>query len=333
MQTARQRVTQLESAAAQAIVQADATAAAYRARLDQLQRDPSAAQNQAVIAQASQLLRQAEDAAAAARRGGAAEELGRARQDFANAQDQLILARSSVSEADLEAARAAVQAAEIGLKRAGSPPTDADIKAAQANVQRAQAEAEVARVEAREATIVAPFNGVVSELFVGPGAIVGPGSPLVTVIPPNFEVIVQLPESQTGQVAVGQPVKLGVDAYPGQEFTGAIKAIAPAIDPRTRFLALRVEVADPGFKLKSGMFAQLAVSAPPRRGALLVPKEAFLARGSDSSVYQVVDGRARRQPVQAGVSDGQNVEILAGLAEGAEVVVTPAGQTDGAAIR
>jgi RND family efflux transporter MFP subunit len=168
---------------------------------------------------------------------------------------------------------------------------------------------------------------------VAPGALVAPGTPLLTIVPPDFEVIVPLPEAQIGQVAAGQPVKLGVDAYPGQEFTGAVRAIAPAVDPRTRSVALRVEVSDPGFKLKAGMFAQLAVASPPKRGALLVPKEAVLGRVGESLVYQVLDGRARRQPIQTGAADGRNVEVLAGLQEGAEIVASAAGQSEGAVVR
>lgn len=333
LQAARARVAELESAALLAVGQAEAALNAARARLDQVQREPNAARDQAGLAEARQGLRQAEEAAVLARRSGPSEELTRARQELVNAQDQLVLARAAISQAELESALAAVQAAEIGLRRAGAAPSEMELKAAQATVQRAQAELEVARLEARAATVLAPFNGLVSEVFVSPGALVGPGSPLLTVIPPNFEVLVPVPEAQLGEVAVGQPVKLGVDAYPNQEFIGAIKAIAPAVDQRTRSVAVRVEVADPGFKLKAGMFAQLAVASPPKRGTLLVPKEALIGRPPESSVYQVLDGRARRQPVQIGTTDGRNVEILAGLPDGAEVVLSAAAQSDGAAVR
>jgi RND family efflux transporter MFP subunit len=168
---------------------------------------------------------------------------------------------------------------------------------------------------------------------VSPGALVAPGTPIATLIPPSFEVVVALPEAQIGQIGVGQPVKLGVDAYPNEEFTGAVKAIAPAVDPRSRSVAVRVEVADPGFKLKTGMFAQLAVASPTRRGALVVPREAISTRGVENNVYQVIDGRARRQPVQIGASDGRNVEVLAGLADNVEVVVTASAQAEGAVVR
>lgn len=331
LNAARQRVQDLEAAQLNAQSQADAAASAARARLDSLLRDPPDRQNAATVEAARQALRQAEDAAARARIPS--DDLRRARADVETARDQLILSRSSVSQADLDAARAAVRAAEIGLQRAGAPPSEAEQRAIQAEAQRAQAELEVARIEDREATVAAPFSGVVSEVLIQPGALVAPGTPLMTLLPPSFEVVIPLPESQIGQVAVGQPVRIGVDAYPNEEFTGAVKAIAPAVDPRTRNVALRVEVVDPGFKLKSGMFAQLAIASPTRRATLLAPREAVVSRPGEQNVFQVIDGRARRQPVQTGASDGRSVEILAGLPEGAEVVISPAAQADGAVVR
>jgi HlyD family secretion protein len=333
LQVARQRVAQLELASLESIGRADFAVVEARARLDQLLAEPAPAQNQSAISEARRALRVAEESAVQARRGGASEELNRARLDLGEAQDQLILARNSVSQAEIEAARAAAQAAESGFKRASAPPSEVELKTAQANVQRALAELEVARLEARQATVEAPFNGIVNEVFVTPGALVAPGTPLLALIPPNFEIVVPLPESQIGQVSAGQPVKLAVEAYPNQDFSGAVKAVAPSVDPRSRSVVMRVEIADPGYKLKAGMFAQVALASPPKRGVLLVPREAIVGRSGENAVYLVADGRARRQVVQIGVTDGRSTEVLAGLSEGAEVVLTVSAQSDGAAVR
>ena len=92
-------------------------------------------------------------------------------------------------------------------------------------------------------------------------------------------------------------------------------------------------MSDPGFKLKSGMFAQLAIASPPRRGTLVIPKEALVGRTPEVSVYQVIDGRSRRQPVQVGATDGRMIEILSGVGDGAEIVLSPSAQADGATVR
>ena len=238
LQAARQRVAQLEAASGAETSRADAVLAAARARVDQLQREPNTPQNQSALTDARQAAQQAEGVAAAARRSPNADELARARSDLLNTQDQLLIARTSIGQEDLESARAAVQAAEIGFKKAGAPPSEADQKVAQAEVQRAQAAREVARIQAREATIVAPFSGMVSDILAGSGTLVAPGSP-VMVVPPNFEVVVPYPELQIGQVAVGQPVKVGLDAFPTEEFTGAVKSVAPSVDPKNRTVAVR----------------------------------------------------------------------------------------------
>ena len=81
-------------------------------------------------------------------------------------------------------------------------------------------------------------------------------------------------------------------------------------------------------KLKSGLFAQVAIAGARRSGALIVPREAVVGT-SDTIVMAVVDGRARRQPIQVGVQDGRSVEIVQGLAEGAEVILSPTGILDG----
>jgi hypothetical protein len=87
-------------------------------------------------------------------------------------------------------------------------------------------------------------------------------------------------------------------------------------------------VQDPRGKLKNGLHGQVAVAGTRRTGALLVPREAVVGN-TDASVMTVVDGKARRQPVQVGVQDGRSVEIVQGLTEGAEVILSPTGILDG----
>jgi multidrug efflux pump subunit AcrA (membrane-fusion protein) len=77
------------------------------------------------------------------------------------------------------------------------------------------------------------------------------------------------------------------------------------------------------------MFANVSIAAGRKQGTIVVPREAVIGRDLDQAVYAVVDGRYRRQPVQSGLNDGRVVEILTGVSEGAEVVLSPAGIRDG----
>jgi multidrug efflux pump subunit AcrA (membrane-fusion protein) len=92
---------------------------------------------------------------------------------------------------------------------------------------------------------------------------------------------------------------------------------------------MKVEVTDPQFKLKGGMFANVSIAAGRKQGTLVVPREAVVGREPDAAVYAVVDGRYRRQPVQVGLHDGRMIEILSGLSDGAEVVLSPTALRDG----
>src|SRR5207237_649252 len=86
----------------------------------------------------------------------------------------------------------------------------------------------------------------------------------------------------------GQSANLSVESFPKEAFTGTVKGIAPVLDPRTRSIAVQIDVPDPQSKLKPGMFAQLAIQTGQRAAALLVPKEAVLRVGSVDPTAPVV---------------------------------------------
>jgi RND family efflux transporter MFP subunit len=145
-----------------------------------------------------------------------------------------------------------------------------------------------------------------------------------------MQVIVQADESQLGQLQVGQAANLSVESFPKDAFNGTVKAIAPVLDPRTRSVAVQIEVPDPQGKLRPGMFAQLGIQVGQRPGALVIPREAVLqvppvvpSAPMQSVVYTVADSRVHKQVVSLGVTDGKNVEILQGLQEGIDLVLNP----------
>jgi RND family efflux transporter MFP subunit len=168
----------------------------------------------------------------------------------------------------------------------------------------------------------------VAETHQQQGATVPPGTPILSIQPPDYEIEVGIDERQLGQVSPGQSVSVIVDVYPGESFTGTVRSISPSVDARTRAVSARLDVQDPRAKLKNGLHAQVAVAGARRTGALIVPREAVVG-ATDASVMTVVDGKSRRQPVQLGVQDGRSVEIVQGLGEGTEVILAPTGILDG----
>jgi HlyD family secretion protein len=334
---ARRRLAELEGGRTEAVAAAEARLNAARQRLDTaLTGEPSTVTPQAspvplaasMVEQARIAVQQAQQEVTRARQPASADEIATARQQLAAAEDALLMARWPVGGSDLDEARANVEAAEARLRRAGQPSSEAAIRAGETAVEYAGAALELARLQLRESTLVSPIAGVVVETYQQSGAIVPPGTAIATIQPPDYEVDVAVDERQIAQVAPGQTVSVLVDVYPGESFTGTVRTVSPSVDSRSRTIAARVDVQDPRGKLKSGLSAQVAVAGARRTGTLIVPREAIVG-AADTSVMTVVDGRARRQPVQVGVQDGRSAEIVQGLSEGVEVILAPTGIVDG----
>ena len=215
-------------------------------------------------------------------------------------------------------------AAEAQLHKAENPYTDQDLSAAQAAVDQARAQLDLAQLGVKETTITAPVEGVISERLVSPGALVNPQTPIATLVPPSLELVVNVEESQLGQVNEGQSAQLSVQAFPNQTFTGTVKSVSPTVDAKSRTAAVRIEPKDDANRLKAGMFARLNIITAEKPNALVVPKTAIL-NGSTGAPPMVIaidgDNRAHRRPVQLGIQNDQFAEILSGIDDG-QVVAT-----------
>jgi Cu(I)/Ag(I) efflux system membrane fusion protein len=114
-----------------------------------------------------------------------------------------------------------------------------------------------------------------------------------------------------------------VPSFPGQVFRGRVSAILPEVNAATRTLRARVELANPGGRLKPGMFAALVFAQGTGAKALLVPSEAVIRTGERSVVIVAEsEGKFRPHDVELGVESGGKSEIRKGLSEGDKVVVS-----------
>ena len=235
----------------------------------------------------------------------------------------LELAQNPFSDHDLKQAENAVSIAEQQLKLARNPFTENDMDVARAQVAQAAAAVELVRSQLAEADIVAPIDGVVAEKYLGVGALASPQIPVLTIVSPDLEIALSVEESRVGQFKVGQPVSVSVSAYPGKEFRGSITSLSPTVDPRTRTLAVKLRVDDEEKSLKAGMFARVSVNLEQQTKAMLIPEQALVKRGAESSLFVVSDGKSQLRRVGLGASDGKNAEITSGLAAGTSVVLDP----------
>jgi RND family efflux transporter MFP subunit len=334
VQEARAALDQAQAALqpdAQRVAQADGEVTAARNRLNQIQNDPARANDRAALDAARNDLQRAESALASARQpAGTQAAVEAARRDLQDAEQDRLLVRLSTTAFDLDQARALLEVANSQVNLVNAPASAEAIKAAETAVEQAYAQAELARVRLREATITAPIAGIVTEIRAAVGSTVGPNGAIMVIIPPELQIVVQAEESLIPQLQVGQVASVSVESYPKDAFSGTVKGIAPVLDPRTRTVAVQVDVSDPQGKLKPGMFTQLGIQTGQRQGALIVPREAVIKIGQidptappQNVVYTVTESRVRRTVVGLGISDGKNVEITQGLAEGVDLVLNP----------
>ena len=225
--------------------------------------------------------------------------------DWAAAQEEYLLLRRGGKEAGLaEAARNRLQLLGMSeeqislLDKAGKPQT--------------------------RITLYAPISGVIAELGVREGMTVAAGAMLFRLVDlSSVWVNAEVPETQGGWLRPGTTVEARVPSFPGEVFRGRVSAILPEVNAATRTLRARVELANPGGKLKPGMFATLGFAAGGGGKALLVPSEAVIRTGERSVVIVAEgEGRFRQREVELGFESGGKSEIRKGLAEGERVVVS-----------
>jgi Cu(I)/Ag(I) efflux system membrane fusion protein len=173
-------------------------------------------------------------------------------------------------------------------------------------------------------TITAPIGGVLGEIAAREGMTVMAGAPLFRINGlSSIWVNAELPERQAALVRPGNPVRARAPALPGMSFQGKVSAILPEVNPATRTLKARVELANPGARLVPGMFATIEFAPAARRDMLLVPSEAVIQTGKRSVVI-VAQGDGKFAPVDVEIgldSDGQT-EIRKGLTLGQKIVVS-----------
>ena len=171
-------------------------------------------------------------------------------------------------------------------------------------------------------TLTAPLAGVVTELMVSEGATVMPGMALLRLQGTNTVWAEgQVPESQAAQLQPGTQVSATSPAVPGQTFTGRLQALLPSVDPATRTIKARLELANPQGRLVPGMFVQMRFANPSARNVLLLPSDAVIHTGQ-RSVVMLAEGEGRFSPVEVrtGREAGDQTEILQGLQAGQKVV-------------
>ena len=312
-------------------------------------------------------------------------------QIIAKVEDQEIQQQVRQAEAAFQVAQATIRQREADLKLAKSnldrnkslldrellpaqtyEDTEARHQAAvaQLDLARAQFEQSSSRLDELKITlsntsIPSPVDGFVGKRFLDPGAFVGTNSPVASVVDiRTVRLVANLIEKDVKRVREGTPGVVEVDAFPGEKFSGKVSRVAPVFDPATRTAEMEIEVPNPGYRLKPGMYARVNLTVDTRTDALTVPRNAIVdlegktgvftaeasagagqgggAPGQAGTAGQRGQGRQGEQnasgappgapslvvkflPITTGIRSGERVEVLGGVAEGTRVITMGAG--------
>lgn len=192
---------------------------------------------------------------------------------------------------------------------------------AASNLAVARAAVELARVRLDKSRIVAPFSGIVGLRQVSVGEYITAGLALVNLEAINpIKADFRVPEKFLPAIKVGQSIRIGVDAFPGETFDGRVYAIDPRIDVAGRSLLVRATVPNNDQRLRPGLFARVTVLLQLKEDALTIPEQAIVPQGDSQFVYKIDDGKVVLTRVMVGMRRSGQVEILDGLRAGDEVV-------------
>ena len=227
-----------------------------------------------------------------------------------------------------DSARDSLKLTEIGPRPEEIEAARQDVQAAQAGLDQAQSALAQVQELLGYTTIRSPVTGVVYERNVEPGEIAssgGGGKPLLRVADlSSLYLEATVPERLAHQVHADQRVKVSLQSLGGRSLEGRVQRLVPVADPTSRDFLVRVTIADPQVALRPGVFAQARILVRERRGVVVVPKEALVSRGGRLEVFLVQQGKAVERPVEVGVTDRTQAEILSGVKPGDSVVVVGA---------
>jgi RND family efflux transporter MFP subunit len=261
-------------------------------------------------------------------------------------QAQIVEAESKAQAVELQRAEAVAKLAGAQstydrLKAASATPgvvAENDVVVAQKTVEAAQAlvrsyedsmkaaraQAQAVRDLGQYLQIKAPFDGIITERNVHPGALVGPGSgstPLLRLHQiTRLRLVVAVPEALVGAIVKGARVPYTVPAYPGETFYGVVNLIAHDLDEKTRTMPVELDVRNADLRLGAGMYPEVQWPVRRPQPSLLVPPTSIVTTTERMFVIRVSNGVAQWVNVSRGARVGDLIEVFGALNDGDTIV-------------
>ena len=217
-----------------------------------------------------------------------------------------------VAENDVQLAQRTAEAAQALVRS-----YDSSLKAAQSHVRAVRDLGQYLR-------ITAPFDGIITERNVHPGALVGPGTGATPLFQlhqvSRLRLIVAVPEALVGAIVRGARVPFTVPAYPGEPFYGVVRLTAHDLDVKTRTMPVELQVLNADVRLAPGMYAEVSWPVKRAQASHLVPPTSIVTTTERTFVIRIKQGVAEWVNVGRGARVGDLIEVFGPLQEGDALV-------------
>ena len=255
------------------------------------------------------------------------------------AQSKLETAQAQRAEA--EAKLTADQSTFMRLKNAAATPgvvagNDVEVAQQTAEADRARLRAADQNIAAAKSALKAvtdiesylqvraPFDGVITERDVHPGALVGPSGniPMLRIEKVSrLRVVLPVPENYVSGMVRGAKVTFTVPAFPGEKFTGTVARIPDSLDTKTRTMPVELDVMNPSGRLAPGMYPEVAWPVQRAHPTLFVPTSAVARTNEKRFVVRVRDAKTEWIDVKPSLTSGSLIEVFGELREGDLVAI------------
>jgi membrane fusion protein (multidrug efflux system) len=264
-----------------------------------------------------------------------AAEVQRAEADRTDAEQKYLRAKELFAQGLISRGTFDEAEARFNGARAGYDMAVQNVLTLRAQAAQRTASVALAGKKLSDTVIRAPFGGHVKDRMVSPGQYVKVQTPVMVIVDTErLRARLKVPEKMAAWVAVGQPVKVQVEAYPRRAFEGAVSRMNPSVDPATRSFDVEALLENRDGVLKPGFFARASIVSSRVDEALVVPQDALRYLYGVYKVYTVEKSALHETEVKLGAREGADVEIVSGLKEGSFVAVPLEGEElrDGAPV-
>lgn len=229
-----------------------------------------------------------------------------------NAKEKLQSAKSSLEIAQKE----------LELKKAGA--TEEQIATQEALIKQVRAKISSIQAQIDKNSLRSPVAGIVAKINVQVGEIARANENIISILPnAPLQIEANIPEIDIGKIALGNLVKITIDAYPGEIFEGFVSYIEPSetiVEGVVNYKTI-VSFKNLAQKIKSGLSANLSIETSRKNEVLAIPNYAYIERQNNFYAKKLTDGSIQEVKIDLGIK-GQNglVEVLSGLNEGDEII-------------